>query len=241
VLALGLFFALDVVMVQYLESRGGAEMARTMAAEDVTLDLGGFPFIPRFLGGSLSNVSAQVHGASAKGGLRVQLVDAEAEGFDFAAGKIFALARSSFATKTDVTAKQAIVRVQLAEGDINDYMRRLIPVVGDVQVRASGIEVRFLKPGVDPEEAIRPSKEDLTKPARLIPAMDGGRFYLSLLGVSQIPPAFRAEAERLERLIELPKFPKGLSSEVRLGEEVVLIEALGAEVTVEVGEAEDVG
>jgi hypothetical protein len=233
---LGGLFALDVVMVQYLESRGASEMAKTMAAEEAEIDLGGFPFLPRFLTGSLSNVSALVTGASANGGLRVQSVEARAGQIEFSAGQIFALARSSFATKSRVTAKQALVILELGEGDLNDFIRRSIPVVGDVQVKASGIEVRFLKPDVDPADAVHPSDDNLTKPARFLPGTRDRKLHLILTGVSQIPPDLRNEANRLEDLIDLPRFPEGLDPDVSMRDGVIVIEAQGAEVSLEIGE-----
>ncbi len=233
---LGGFVVLDIVMVQYLESRGSAELAKTMAAEQAELDLGGFPFLPRFVSGSLSDVSGRVRGASASGGLRVQSVTTRAASIDFSAGEIFALARSSFATKTHVRAQQPNVMLELGEGDLNDFIRRSIPVVGDVQVRGSGIEVRFLKEDVDPSDALRPTEDELTKPARFLPGTRDRKLHLILTGVSQIPPQYRNEADRLEDLIDLPRFPEGLDPDVSLRDGVVVIEASGAEVDVEIGE-----
>lgn len=226
-------------MVQYLESRGAAELARTMAAEDAQIDLGGFPFIPRFLGGTLTGVTVTVKGASARGGLRVQSVEARMEEVTFDAGEIFALARSSFSTRTRVTAKEPIVLLELGEGDLNDYVRRSMPSVGDVRVASSGIEVRFLRSDVDPADAVRPSEDDLTKPARFIPTVRDRRFEWILTSSSQVPVEFRAEADRLKNLVTLPRFPKGLDPDVSLRKGVIGIEGQGAEVSQVVGEATD--
>lgn len=237
VVALGVFFALDVVFVQYLESRGAAEIARSMAAEDTTVDLGGPPFIPRYVGGTLTDVTVRVKGASASGGLRVQSVEARLGEMDFVPGELFALARSIFATRSEVTAREAFVLLELGEGDLSDYIRRSIPVVGDVQVKASGVEVRFLKEGIDPAEAARPHKRDLTKPARYIPAASDRRLHLILTSSSQVPVRYRAEADRIEGLIKLPRFPEGLDPEVAIRDGVISVEAQGAKVTQSVGEA----
>jgi hypothetical protein len=236
----GVLLALDVVMVQYLESRGAAEVARTMAAEDVTIELGSFPFTPRFFGGKLTNVSVRVRGASASGGLRVQLVEAQMEEAQFNAGEIFALARSSFATKSKVVALGPIGVVELGEGDLNDFIRRSMPIVGDVQVNTSGVAVRFLKPGVEPADPERPSDDEMTKPARYVPRVDDRRLHMILTSASQIPTEYRAEAERLEDIIQLPRFPAGLAPpNVDVAEDVIVIEAKGEKVTLNVGEATD--
>jgi hypothetical protein len=238
----GILFALDVVMVQYLESRGAAELARTMAAEDAEIDLGGSPFVPRFFGGNLSGVSVQVRGASASGGLRVRSVEARLAQVSFDASEMFALTRSSFATTSEVTATEPIVIVELAEGDLNDFIRRAVPAVGDVQVKGSGIEVRFLKEGVDPADAVRPSDDNLTKPARYLPTASDRRLVLSLTSSSQIPSGNRAEAARIEGLIDLPQFPEGLDPEVSLRDGVIQLEAQGAEgvkITKKIGNASE--
>jgi hypothetical protein len=242
VVAFGIFFALDVVTVQYLESRGAAELARAMSAEDAEIDLGGFPFVPRFLGGRLTGVSVQVRGASASGGLRVRSVEARMAGVSFRPGEMFALARSSYATTSEVTATEPIVILELGEGDLNDFIRRAVPAVGDVQVKGSGIEVRFLKDGVDPADAVRPSDDNLTKPARFLPTESDRKLRLILTSASQIPSHNRAEAERIEGLIDLPRFPEGLEPEVSMRDGVIQVEAQGAEgvkVTKRIGNASE--
>lgn len=236
-LLFGLFLVADVVMVQYLESRGAAELARTMSAEEARLDLGGFPFIPRFIRGRLSDVSGEVRGASAAGGLRVQRVETRMDEVSFSAPEIFALARSSFATKTEVSAEQPIVMLELGEADLEEFIRRAVPVVGDVEVKASGIEVRFIRPDIDPDDIDQPAEEDLTPPARFLPGARDRELRLVLTSVSQIPDAFRAEAARIEGLIDLPRFPKGLDPDVSLRDGVIVVEAQGAAISVEIGEA----
>lgn len=228
-------------MARYLESRGAAELARTMAAEDATIDLGGFPFVPRFIGGTLRNVTVRVGGASAAGGLRVHSVDARMESVSFDASEIFALARSSFATKTEVTAKQPIVMLELHEGDLYTFLRGSLPIVADVQVKGSGVEVRFLKPGIEPLDPEHPREKEMTKPARLLPRIVDRRLQLVLTSISQIPPQYRAEAERLEELIDLPRFPEGMSAQPSLRDGVIGVESQAAEVTLDVGEATEDG
>jgi hypothetical protein len=241
VLVAGLFVAADVVALQYIESRGAGEIARTMSAEDATVDLGGFPFIPRFLGGRLSNVSVNVSGASAAGGLRVQSVESQMQQVRFNSGKIFALARSSFATRTKVTAIQPLGILEIGEQDLEDFVKRSVPLVGDVEVKASGVEV-FFRASLDldlPERAQQELDELTEKPARYLPVVRDGRLALSLVSVSQIDRRFRFDASRLENLIQIPRIPTGLRPSVSLRDGVIVLEAQGPEVTLTVGEGEE--
>ena len=233
------FVVVDIVMLQYVESRGAAEIARTMSAEEAKVDLGGFPFIPRFLRGRLTDVTVEVSGASASGGLRVQSIEARMKEVRFKPGAIFALARSSFATRTKVTAIEPIAILELGEQDIEDFVKRAVPLVSDVRVRSSGIEV-FFRPLADEgsEGAREGGDEPAAKPARYLPIIDNGRLQLQLIGVSQIPQPFRSDANRLETLIELPTIPGGLRADRSLRDGVVVLEAQGSTVTITVGEGE---
>jgi hypothetical protein len=240
VVLVGLFGVVDIVMLQYIESRGAAEIAQTMSAEEAKVDLGGFPFIPRFLRGKLTDVTVEVKGASAAGGLRVQSVEARMKEVRFKPGAIFALARSSFATRTKVTALEPVGIVELGEQDLEDYIKRAVPVVSDVRVKASGVEVYF-QPLADEDlpDAAQDELADLgKKPARYLPIIEGGQLRLQLIGVSGIPPRFRVDAAQVERLIDLPKIPGGLRPDRSLREGVVVLEAQGAKVTLTVGEGE---
>lgn len=240
VLLAGLFVVVDIVVLQYIESRGAREIARTMSAEETTVDLGGFPFIPRFFGGRLTNVSVRVTGASATGGLRVQSVEARMLAVEFEPGAVFALARSSFATRTKVTADDPFGILEIAEQDLEDYVKRAVPLVGDVEVKGGGIEV-FFTPRVDadlPDRAQDALDELTEKPARYLPVVEDGRLVLSLVSVSQIDRRFRFDASRLERLIQLPKIPTGLRTSVSWRDGVVVMEAQGPKVTLTVGEGE---
>jgi hypothetical protein len=240
VVLVGLFVVGDIVTLQYIESRGAAEIARTMSAEEAKVDLGGFPFIPRFLGGKLTDVSVEVKGASAAGGLRVRSIDARMKEVRFKPGAIFALARSSFATRTKVTALEPIGILELGEQDLEDFITRSVPVVRDVVVKSSGLEVYF-KPRSDadlPDEAQQALDELADKPARYLPIIEDGRLRLQLIGVSQIDRRFRFDAARLESLIDLPKIPAGLRPDRSLRDGVVVLEAQGSKVTITVGEGE---
>jgi hypothetical protein len=240
VVLVGLFLVADIVTLQYIESRGASEIAQTMSAEEAKVDLGGFPFIPRFLRGKLTDVAVDIKGASASGGLRVQSVEARMKEVHFKPGDIFALARSSFATRTKVTAFEPFGILELGEQDLEDFMRRTVPVISDVRVRSSGIEVYF-KPlrDADLPEAAQQELGKLTeKPARYLPIIADGRLQLQLIGVAGIAPRFRVDASRLERLIDLPKVPGGLRPDRSLRDGVVVLEAQGAKVTLTVGEGE---
>jgi hypothetical protein len=240
VVLVGLFVVVDIVMLQYIESRGAAEMARTMSAEEATVDLGGFPFIPRFLRGKLTDVTVDVRGASASGGLRVQSIEARMKEIRFKPGDVFALARSSFATRTKVTALEPIGILELGQQDLKDFITRSVPLVRDVVVKSSGIEV-FFKPRLSadlPEEAQKALDELADKPARYLPNVENGQLGLTLVGVSQIDRRFRFDAERLESLIQLPKIPGGLRPDVSLRDGVVVLQAQGSKVSINVGEGE---
>jgi DUF2993 family protein len=240
VVVVGLFVVGDIVSLQYIESRGAAEIARTMSAEEANVDLGGFPFIPRFFGGRLTDVSVEVKGASAAGGLRVQSIESRMKEVRFKPGAIFSLARSSFATKTKVTAIEPLGILELGEQDLEDFITRAAPLVGDVEVKSSGIEVYF-RPRLDtdlPDQAARALEELTDKPARYLPVIRDGHLALSLVSVSQIDRRFRFDAGRLENLIRLPKLPAGLRPDVSLRDGVVVLEAQGAKVTLTVGEGE---
>lgn len=234
--AVGLYFVVDVVSLQYLESRGADQIARTMAAESATLDLGNVPFLPGFITGRLGRAEVKVRGASAPGGLRVQSVTTTLRDVHFSPGRMFALARSSFAARTKVEASQPLGSIEIAEDDLEDFVQRSVPLIGSLQVRASGIEVHFLTEGASLSDDDEPSEEEISKPARYLPKVEAGRIVLVPTSVSQIDRRFRAEAERIRNLIELPQIPEGLSAVARLGEGVVVVEVQGAEVELMVGE-----
>jgi hypothetical protein len=239
VLAVGLYFVADVVLLQYLESRGAAEMARTLSAEDATVDLGGIPFIPGFLGGDLSDISVNIRGATAPGGLRIQSIETRFDQVSFKPGELFAIARSSFGTESVVSGRQPVAQIVLVESDIEEFIRRQLPLVGDVHVKASGIEVSFLT-DTDLIGDPNPDEKALTKPARFLPVIRDQELLLDLTSVSQLVPSFRADAARIEDLIDLrpndEDVPDGLSTNVSMRNGALVIDAQGAEVKLTVGE-----
>jgi hypothetical protein len=258
VVAVGLYFVFDVVALQYMQGRGSADIAQTLAAEGATLKLGSIPFLPRYLSGHLGsrcdsaqctrNIEAKVKGATAEDGFGVQLIDFEASGATFAPAKTFGIARHLFSARTKMTLTDPIVLTEIGQADLSDYIKKKISQVGDVQVNASGIEVRFKLSapeaptpyygyGPTPSPTPTPGPDQLlSKPARYLPRVDAGRFGLTLTSVSQVPPEFRDDASRIETLIHLPPVPAGMTSDVRLGKAVITIESQGKSVTINVGQ-----
>jgi hypothetical protein len=238
ILVIGLYFVLDVVSVRYIESQGAAELARAMAAEGAEVDLGSIPFLPSFIRGRLPTVEVDVRGPSGTGGLRVQSVKARLTDVRFSWRDVFALARSSFATRTRVKGSDPFGLLEMGEADLEEFLRRHIRTVGDLQIAATGVEVRFIRTGADVQAGEDPAEDDLTEPARYLPRVFERKIRLSLVSLSQVPGEFRRDATRIEQSIDLPLLPEGLRSDVRLGDGVVVIEATGKEVELTVGEGE---
>jgi hypothetical protein len=234
VLAVGLYFALDVIALQYVQSRGASQLARAMTAEGAEVDLGGIPFLPSFLTGRIPEAEVEVQGASASGGLRVQMVSARFTGVRFSWRKLLRLSGSVFATRTAVSSEEAVGMLEIGQDDLEEFVRRQIPAVGDITIGASGIEVRFLSRDLEEDEL--PTGDDLTKPARLLPRVADRHLTLSLVGLAEVPEGFRDEARRLERIVDLPAIPESLRTDVRLGNGVIVLEATGRDVELEVGE-----
>lgn len=237
ILAAGLYLALDVVTLRYLESRGATQIARAMTAEEARLDLGDVPFLPGFLTGRISRVEVDVRGASAGDGLRIESVRARMNDVSVGWRSLLSLSRSLFSTRTTVEMSDPIGIVEIVQDDLGDLLRRQVPMVESVVIESSGIEVRFLEEPLEP--GARPTQEDLTEPARLLPRIVDGRVVLSLVGVAQIPEELRDAAERLEMTLTLPRIPEGLRTDVRLGHRVVVLEATGTELELTIGEGEE--
>lgn len=236
VVLIGLYFVLDVVALRYVESRGARELTRAMTAEEGELELGGIPFLPGFISGRLNRAEANVRGASGSGGLRVQTVRVQMSDLRFSWRDMLSLSGSIFATRSKVGMKEPFGMIEIAQDDLGDFLKRQVPMIGSVEIRASGIEVRFLKERLD--ERVEPTQGDLTEPARLLPRVLDRRISLSLVGVAQVPPAMRRLAERLEQVIDLPQIPEGLRPDVRLGDRVFVVEATGTELELTIGEGE---
>jgi len=245
-LAVGLYFVLDVVMLQYMQSRGGAQVARAMTAQSATVRLGHVPFLPGFFAGRISNVSASIDGATAVGGFGVSTIDFTATAVHFSPGRMFALSRSLFSSRTTVSFDHPFMHVEIAESDLSDFIKHAVPSVGEVSVKPTGIEIRFKLPqpnesfsfaSPSPSPTPSPKPADLlTEPARYLPRIDTGRFVLTLIDQSQIGYTYRDDAQRIQNLISLPPVPTSMNSDVRLGKGVIVIESTGLKLSVNLGE-----
>jgi hypothetical protein len=243
---IGLYFVGDVVLLRYIESRGATQVAQALDAESATTHLGSIPFIPSFLGGHLHQVSGRVDGASAPGGLRVDRVEVQLTDVKFSPGHVFSLVRSRFAARTDVRATQALVTLQLSERDIKEYLTSKIGAVSDVRVSSVGVAITFasanpVSPVPTPTPAIEPSSPAPSSPppsmARFLPHVTGGVLQLELVGSVDLASEFRNDAEQVAELVRLPRLPKGLQADVRLGDGVIVVEAQGSNIDVRIGEA----
>ena len=252
----GLFFVCDVVVLRYIESRGAAQLAQTFDAESATADLGNVPFLPSFMSGHLSAVSGHISGASAPGGLRIDKIDITLQDVRFSPKHLVSLARSRFSARTDVKAQQANVTLQLAERDIHDYLVSKISSVRGVRVTSSGVAVTFDEPAPAgsypaPTPSPTPSPSPGASPAppapppppppstaRFLPRVEGGVFQFVLVSSVNVAYDLRGDADQIEELIRLPRFPDSLRSDVRLGDGVIVVEAVGRDVEMNVGEAQ---
>lgn len=237
VLAVGLYFVLDVIALRYLESRGAAELARTLTAEEAKVDLGDIPFLPGFITGRLSRAEVNVRGASGSGGLRVQSLNARMSGLRFSWREMFALARSVFSTRTKVSMSEPIGLVEIGQSDLEDFLQRHITDVGTVGISSSGVEVRFLEKRL--KTGIEPTPDDLTEPARYLPRVTDRHIALILISMGEVPDRFAESARRVGQVINLPAVPEGLRTDVRLGAGVITVEATGHEAELEIGEGEE--
>lgn len=235
--AVGAYFALDVVVLNYTESRSAAELAQGLAGEDATVDLGGVPFLPSFLTGRLSRVGGRVRGGSAPGGLRVGSISVTASDVRFSPSRVFALTRSRFSGRTEVRAGEAIVEVQLNEQDIEDFLQQKLEAAVEVRVTSAGVEISFGPPDADPDERNGETEPDETPSARFLPRVENGVLSLQLVSLARVPFMFREDALRISELISLPRFPEGLRADIRLGDGVIVTEASGRDIKLRIGEA----
>lgn len=232
----GACVALDVVVLNYTESRAASELARGLAGEAATVDLGGFPFVPSFVTGRMGRASGRVRGANAPGGLRVGSISVVATDLRYSPRRAFALVRSRFAARTELRAAEAIVEVHLNEQDIEDHLQSKLAIAPEVRITPAGVEVSYDVPGVTPS----PSPSDDEQPAasaRFLPRMEAGVLSLRLVSIARVPARFREEALRTSELITLPKMPDGLRADIRLGDGVIVALAQGRDIAILIGEA----
>ena len=251
VVLIGLYFVCDIVMLRYIESRGAAQLAQTLDAESATADLGGVPFIPSFVSGRLYTVSGRVNGASAPGGLRIDKVGIDLSDVRFSPRHLLSLARSRFSARTDVKAGQVLVSLQITERDVHDYLVSKISSVQGVRITSSGVAVSFNVPApastfVVPAPSPTPAPGETPKPppppppstARFLPRVQDGVFQFVLVSTINVAPRLRGDAAQIAELVRLPRLPGRLRSDVRVGDGVIVVEATGRDVEMNVGEAQ---
>jgi hypothetical protein len=138
------------------------------------------------------------------------------------------------------------VTLQLSERDIKEYLTSKIGAVSDVRVSSVGVAITFasanpVSPVPTPTPAIEPSSPAPTSPppsmARFLPHVTGGVLQLELVGSVDLASEFRNDAEQVAELVRLPRLPKGLQADVRLGDGVIVVEAQGSNIDVRIGEA----
>lgn len=243
----GLLAAVDVVALQVFESRGGAELARGMAAEGASIDLGGFPFLPGYLRGELDDVAVDVF-ATTGAGLRVAVLEVTFATVKFPPGRMFSLLRTRYATRARVEGSEVFGRAEIHQSDLQAYLRSQVPLVSEVRIDETGVAVLFT-----PEEEPPPRRGDEEEgeeprpaPTRYLPRVEeitedgqiARKLVLRLVGRAGLNARTRPAAERIEGVIDLPNIPRGLQTNISLGNGVFAIEASGPEVELVIGEGD---
>ena len=243
----------DVVTLRYLESRGAAELAQAMTAEEAEASYGSPPFIPSFFTGHRPSVEARVRGASGPGGLRVAGFELRLRDVKYSPRRMLALTRSRFSQATTVEAGEVIAQIHVRSADIAAYLRSRGADVDKVRVTSAGVTVTFRDPepepgttpgpGASPSPSPRPSDgppeehvEEVSRAARYLPRVEEGMFRLQVVSVAKVRVRFREDAFRIAELVSLPRFPSGLRTDIRLGKGVITIEATGTDVEKSIGE-----
>jgi hypothetical protein len=229
ILLFGLFVVLDVVVLQVAESKGAAGFARATAAEHVTLDLGGFPFLPGLVTGHLRKVELDAAGLTG-GGLRVQSLTVSLRNVRLDGSGAVALIRSAYAGRTRLRADMPVGRAEVGEPDLDSFVRSKDERVKQVRILSTGIEVTFLvsQPGSQPEV--------VSAPARFLPRVQDRRLVLELIGFAGAPKDLAERARILERSIDLPPIPKQMRVDVRLFGGKFALDATGPNLDVMAGE-----
>ncbi len=125
-------------------------------------------------------------------------------------------------------------RAEVASDDLERFLRSRVPLVQEVRISTSGVEV-FLGDG-DREE---PEDDADERPARFLPDVEDRRLVLVATSRAGFSSEERDAIERIEAAIDLPRVPEGLQTDVQLGDRTFVIEASGPEVTLEIGEGGD--
>jgi hypothetical protein len=224
--AVGVVVTLDIVGLRVYESRGSAQLARGMAAERATLDLGSSPFLPGFLGGQVPLVEVSVVGASG-GGLRVSSLQLRMSNVRFPSGRIRELMGSRHATQARVTGTDVVGFIVITQLDLEEFVRFRDPRVLELRIDSSGIYVTFALDSGEPSPEVR-----------YVPRVAERRLGLQLLGLAGIPRSLRPGATDLTGVIDLPNVPEGLRTSVTLENGFFRIDASGPKISLIVGEPE---
>jgi hypothetical protein len=68
--------------------------------------------------------------------------------------------------------------------------------------------------------------------------VESGVFQFVLVSTVNVAFDLRGDAAQIEELVRLPRLPDSLRSDVRLGDGVIVLEAVGRDVQMSVGEAQ---
>lgn len=225
VVLLGLGVVADVVALRVAESRAGAGLAQATAAEKARVDLGSFPFLLGLFGGNLGRLSVEATGLSGAG-LRVANLEVRVDKLAFSPSQAIGLIRSEHAKRARITVTNPYGRADITQQDLEEFLKARRPEVHDVRIGPAGIEVRF---SVAPDAPPSP-------PARFLPRVENRKLVLTLIGVGNLPRQFVVPARAIEKSIDLPPIPDGMTVDVRLGDGVFVLEASGAQGVLLVGE-----
>lgn len=221
----GLYVTADLVALKLAEGRASNELAQATAAEKMNVQLGGFPFLPGLLKGSLRRVDVEGRGVSG-GGLRVARLQVHVNEARFPAGAALRVIRSQHAKRIRVTAQQPFGRAEITEGDLKEFLQSRRQFIREVRIIPEGVEVIFETEPGQPAEPVRYYPRIVDRRLSLVLVQLPGSFPKQLLG----------EARAVELAIDLPRVPSGLQVDIRLGGGNFVIEATAPSFDVLIGE-----
>lgn len=219
----GIAAAADFVVLQVFEGRIAKSTAQSMGAERVTVDLGGFPFTPRFVSGHLSDVDVDVYGASGSG-VRIDHIQVRMAKVLYPAGKAFSLIKSRYATRIQITGRDVLARVEMQERDLLRLVNDKVPEATDVRITPAGVQITI------------PREGEGNASARFLPQFENGRVVLRLVGASDLPKWAVPIVQSVQSDVSLPQFPDGVRADIQLGNGVFTVEVAGPEVKIRIGE-----
>ena len=153
-----------------------AELARTMSAEDADVDLGGFPFLPRSSADDSTDVSVDVSGANGVRRSRVsvrrraRMATVKFSAWRDLRARALELRDRGRRSRLDAVRDRSSSASRTSRTSSAGRSRRS----AIVEVKGTGIEVRSSWPERVDLGGRRTAEEDeLTKPARYLPRVDG--------------------------------------------------------------------